>query len=228
MDDRLYSKTIQCPACLKNIKVIKVKQKACKIKSKDTDFCVYYENFNPILCEPWVCENCGYSALSDKFEALPIKDAKLIREFITSKWNKRSFSEERTIETAIDALKLVLLNLNVRNAKSSDFAKVCMRIAWLYRFKNDTKEKEFIQFALDKYMQAYETERFPIDKLDEFTCIYMIAELNRRLSNYDESLKWFSKLISSPNARENKKLLILASDQIQLVRAAISNEEGNL
>lgn len=228
MDSRLYQKTIQCPSCLKNINVLKVKQKACKVESRDTDFCVYYENFNPLLYDAWVCENCGYSALSDKFEELPIKDTKLIKETITPKWVKRSFAEERTIDMAIDTMKLVLYNLNVRKAKSSDFAKVCIRIAWLYRLKKDVKEKEFIQFALDKYLHAFETERFPVEKLDENTCMYMIAELYRRLDNNDESLKWFSKLVSSQSARTNANLLDMARDQIQLVRDAKKAEDGNV
>ena len=48
----------------------------------------------------------------------------------------------------------------------------------------------------------------------------MIAELHRRLGNNEEAIKWFSRLISSPDARRNAKLLECARDQIQLVKDA--------
>ena len=38
--------------------------------------------------------------------------------------------------------------------------------------------------------------------MDEFTCMYMIAELNRRLGDYDEAIKWFNRLVSSQDARK--------------------------
>ena len=102
-------------------------------------------------------------------------------------------------------------------------AKVCIRIAWLYRFKEDEREHDFIRFALKYYTEAYENERFPVDKLDEYTCVYIIAELNRRAGYYEESVKWFSKLISSPEARNKPALIEAAREQYQLVKSAVNN-----
>lgn len=42
--------------------------------------------------------------------------------------------------------------------------------------------------------------------MDEFTCMYMIAELNRRLGDYDEAIKWFNRLVSSQDARKTNLL----------------------
>jgi uncharacterized protein (DUF2225 family) len=146
------------------------------------------------------------------------RDIKVIKDKISSHWTKRSFVGERDADKAIEAFKLALLTLNVRNAKSSELAKVCLRIAWLYRFKGDPKEIEFLNFALNSYNDAYQKERFPLDKLDEFTCMYIIAELFRRVGKLDDAVLWFSRLVASPEARRNPKLIDMARDQYQLTK----------
>lgn len=218
MNENLYLKTIKCPVCGRNFEVTKVKSKGCRVTSRDTDFCVYYEDLNPIYYDIWVCEHCGYASQSERFEDINSRDIKLLKEKLAPRWNKRSFSGERGLEIAIEAFKLALLNLQVRNSKASEIAKICIRLAWLYRIKKDQKEYEFIKHALKYYTETYEKENFPVDKLDEFTCLYMIGELNRRAGNYEEAVKWLSRLISSPEARKNPVLIETAREQFQLVK----------
>jgi len=224
MNNGLYNVTTTCPVCSKDIQVTKVKSNACKMLGSDSDFCIYYETVNPIFYDIWVCGYCGYAAQRDKFPDISFKNAKKIREQITPRWNPRDFSGERDIETALEAFKLALYELELlENSKSSDFARICLRIAWLYRInnkdkENKNKENEFLNFALQHYINAYENERFPIGKFDEVTCTYLIGELYRRVGNPDESLKWFSRIISSPEGRNNGRILELTREQIQLVR----------
>lgn len=218
MDENLYSKEVVCPVCSKKFNITKVKMKACKVDKRDTDFCVYYEGINPMFYDAWVCENCGYAAQADKFPNIPARESDLLLKTLAPKWKKRSFEGERNIDSAIEAFKLVLLNHQMRGAKASELAKVCMRIAWLYRMKEDAREHDFIKFALKYYTETYEKERFPADKLDEHTCMYMIGELNRRAGNYEEAVKWLSRLISLPDARRNPALIEMARDQFQLVK----------
>jgi uncharacterized protein len=219
MNDLLYNKKIMCPVCNREIEVTKVKTKGCKVKSRDTDMCVHYEDLNVLFYDVWVCENCGYAALQDKFEGLFTRDIATIRDNISKNWVRRSFIGERDSDRAIEAFKLALLTLKVRNAKPSELAKVCLRIAWLYRDKNDSKrEIEFLNFALNSYNEAYLKERFPLDKLDEYTCMYIIAELFRRVGKLEDSIQWFSRIVSSPEARRNPKLIDMARDQYQLAK----------
>lgn len=219
MDDSLYNKEIVCPVCSENFTVTKVKARACKVKNRDSDFCVHYETINPLLYDAWVCENCGYAAQSDKFLDIPPKEADILKEKLMPRWKKHSLGGERDIDTALEAFKLVLISHQLRNAKASEHAKICMRIAWLYRYKgNEEEEKKFITHALKYYTETYEKEIFPVDKLDEATCMYMIAELNFRAGNYEDSVKWFSRLISSEEARRKPTLIEAARDQFQLVK----------
>lgn len=226
MDNRLYNKTITCPVCSKPFEITKVKSNGCKVESVDSDFCIRYEGINPFFYDVLICEHCGYAAQMDKFENILARDIKLVQETITPRWKKRSFAGERTVETAIETFKLALYNLHVRNAKNSELAKVCIRLAWLYRLEDSPKENEFLEFALRSYVAAYENERFPVDKLDEFTCMYMIGELYRRMNNLEEAVKWFSRIISSPDARSNRKLLEKTREQYALVKDQMEGAEG--
>ena len=71
---------------------------------------------------------------------------------------------------------------------------------------------------MEYYTEVYEKESFPVDKLDESTCVYMIGELNFRVGNYSEAVKWFSRLISSEEARKKPALIEAAREQYQLVK----------
>lgn len=218
MNEGLYNKTVKCPVCMKNFDATKVKASACRVSSRDSDFCVFYEGINPVFYDVWVCEHCGYAAQNDKFDQIRPQEAKIISDNLSVRWTSRSFAGERNVEAALETFKLALFNLQLRKAKQSDIAKVCLRIAWLYRMKKDTKENDFLKFALNSYLDVYEKEEFPIDKLDEYTCMYIIAELSRRVGNIEESVKWFSRLIGSAEARKNPKLIESAREQFQLVK----------
>jgi len=218
LNDSLYNKTLNCPACKKSIEVTRAKSKACIVSSHDTDFFTIYKGINPMLYDAWVCKFCGYAALSEKFENLGPKDAQKVKEFISAFWKSRDFTGERSIENALEAYKLALYNLIKIGGAPSDFAKVNIRIAWLYRMKQDEREMDFLKSALKYYTESYNTENLPVGKFDEYTCMYMIGELNRRLGNFQEAKFWFNKLINSPGAKNNKMLLEYARDQYHLTK----------
>jgi len=218
MEEGLYNVKITCPVCSKDIEVTKVKSKACKISSRDSDFCVYYEGLNPIFYDIWVCEYCGYAAQQERFESISSKEASLILRELTPRWVQRSFNGERTVDAAIEAFKLALYNLQLVKGKSSDIAKICVRLAWMYRLKTDQRETEFLKFALKAYMETFEKENLPVDKLDQNTCMYMIGELSRRTGDIEEAVKWFSRLISSPDARKNQVLMENVREQYHLAK----------
>ena len=218
MNDSLYSKEVECPVCSNKFNVTKVKARACKVLKRDSDFCVHYESINPLFYDAWGCENCGYASQADKFLDITPKEADKLKERLMPKWKKHSLNGERDVDNAIEAFKLVLISHQFREVKSSELAKICMRIAWMYRYKGDEEEKKFIGFALKHYQDTFEKEKFPVDKLDEYTCMYMIGELCYRTGRYEEAVKWFSRLISSEEARKKPTLIEAARDQFQLVK----------
>jgi len=74
---------------------------------------------------------------------------------------------------------------------------------------NDAKEMElvFLKKALEGLSDAYYTEAFPIYGMDKYSAMYLIGELNRRLGNPEDSLVWFSNVITTPNVKQNLKEL---------------------
>ncbi|ABN52293.1 MAG TPA: DUF2225 domain-containing protein [Hungateiclostridium thermocellum] len=226
MLDSLYNKSVVCPVCQNKIEVTKVKSKDCVVASRDSDFCVYYESVNPLFYEVWVCEHCGYAALQERFENISPIEAKIVKENISKYWKPRSFCGERDVDKAIEAFKLALYNLCKISPKPIEYAKVCLRIAWLYRMKKDEQQEiKFLNHALRYYRETYENEPFPVGKLDEHTCVYMIGELSRRVGNYDDAIFWFNKIISSPGARENKALIDSTREQYHLAKEAKEAKE---
>ena len=215
---KIYNSTITCPVCEQQFPATKVRHGAYRVASQDSDFAVNYEGINPILYEVFVCPHCGYAALQERFPNIGTKDQKIIAAEVSPHWKYKDYSGERTLDTALDAFKLALYGLQLRKAKSSEIAKICIRIAWLYRWKADPREQEFLKFAVDYYCDAYQNEDFPLEKLDEYNCVYLIAELHRKVGNIEEATKWFGKILNSPKARENRRLMDKVRDQYQLIK----------
>jgi uncharacterized protein len=229
MENNLYEKEIICPVCAKKFMTTKVKAKGCKVATRESDFCVRYEETNPLMYDVWVCENCGYAAQSDRFENITEREVKLVRQHVSSKWSKRSFAGERNLDTSIETFKLALINAHIRNVKPNELARLCLRIAWMYRFKGEEdREKEFLKHALKNYLETYEKERFPVEKMDEYTCLYMIAELNHRVGNLADSARWFGRLITNPDAsRMNRTIIEAAREQYGIVKELLKNTDSD-
>jgi uncharacterized protein (DUF2225 family) len=61
--------------------------------------------------------------------------------------------------------------------------------------------------------------------MGKFKVLYLIGELNRRLENYEEALRYLSDVITSPIV--DKRLKDLAIDQKDLIRAVLKSQEVN-
>ena len=221
----IYNTTVLCPVCEQKFTATKVRLGAYRVLSQDSDFAVNYEGVNPILYQIFVCENCGYAAFQDRFTELTPKEKKIIATQIGAHWKPRSYSGERTLNVALEAYKLALYCLQLRNGKNNELAKICLRIAWIYRWKGDSREMDFLKLALELYTEAYQKEDFPFDKMDAPHCTYLIAELNRRIGNLEEATQWFGRLFNDPAARHDKNLWDLAHEQYQLIKEAKNEKE---
>lgn len=222
----IYNSKLICPICDKNIEVTKVRSKFVKLTKQDPDFCPYYENTNPILYEAWVCNHCGYAAHSSVFSEVSLKERKAVLENISPKWTSRVFIGERNIEDALEAFKMVLYNLQIREASFSEFAKVCLRIAWLHRYREDAEnEHRFIKYSCDYYKKAYSGEHLH-GGLDTYTCMFIIGELSRRLGDDADALRWFGQIITAASRPGEKHkilphLLENTREQIHLVKESM-------
>lgn len=227
----IYNSEVTCPVCEKKINITKVRSKFVKLIKQDDDFCPYYETINPVLYEAWVCNYCGYAAHSPVFEKVTQNGRTSVIQSISKNWTCREFTGERDYKKALEAFKIVLYNLQVREAPFSEFAKVCLRIAWLYRYmENPAEEERFLRYSYDYYKKVYTRENSKNSNIDEFSCMYILGVLGKRLNLINEGILWFSRLISfasDPAEREKIKPILLenAREQIYQLRMQIKNKE---
>lgn len=219
-----YNTPVKCPSCEKGFEITKVRIKQVRYTGQDTDLCPKYEGENPLFYDSIICSHCGFAHIGTNYENLTPNDFAAVKEKITARWVERDFSGPRTVEQAIAAYKIVQMNMMVRAVPNSENAKICLRLAWMNRVRGDTvTEFKFLEAAFHHYESTYTKEHLPVGKLDEFTVMFMLGELGRRIGRYNDSLSWFGRLLSAASIPENKKrvpanLVEMSRDLIQLAK----------
>lgn len=218
----LYDKEVTCPSCNHVFNARTVKTSAYRVLKKESDFLIIYSTINPYFYDVWLCNVCGYTSMKADFEKIKSSQIELIQNKISVKWHGKKYPEVYDIHMAIERYKLALLNYTVMNSKSSKKAMTCLKIAWMYRIAQQLESEQiFLGQALEGFNDAYFNENFPLYGMDKFTLMYLIGELNRRIYNFDEALKWFSSVITTPSI--SQRLKELARDQKDLIRK-VENE----
>lgn len=218
MNESLYSKKVNCPICGKQFSSMKAKVNSCRVAKKDEDFCTHYVDVNPMYYDIFVCPFCAYSASENSFGELADAEIKLLQQAFSGRTVGRSFCTERSLNDAIAACKLAIHTAELRKAKASILAGLCLKLAWLYRFAGDKQEEVFLKYALKNYMEAFDKEEFPIGNLNEISMMYLLGELSRRLGKFNDAIVWFGKAISSPERGENPRIEKLAREQWALAK----------
>lgn len=226
-DMLLYDKEVACPVCDHKFLVRTVKTSGYRMKKQESDFYIKYDIINPYFYDVWVCNICGYASMKADFHKLREFEIEIIQKNITPKWRGRKYPAIYDINIAIERYKLSLLNHVVMDSKSSKKAMNCLKISWLYRELGDIKTEElFRKQALIGFEDTYLNEQLPVYGMDDFTILYLIGELNRRLGNYDEALRCLGEVITSRGAR--RKIKDLATNQRDLIKEIKDNEENDI
>lgn len=221
----LYNREVTCPVCDNVFKTKAVKTSAARILRKDSDSFIIFDVINPYFYDVWICNKCGYAAMKRDFNKIRNSETELVKEKIKPKWHPKTYPDVYNVNIAIERFKLSLLNYYVIDAKASKKAMNCLKIAWMYRLLKDSEnETIFLKQALEGFNTAYFNEGFPLYNMDKFTSMYIIGELNRRLGSNDESLKWFSQIITAPGAPS--KLKDKSRDQRDLIKEAEDLEKS--
>lgn len=200
MKDHIFDKSVVCPVCNNHFKTKAVKSKSPRILSKDSDFFIRYNIANPYFYDVWICNSCGYAAMKSDFEKLRSFRQELVRSNVTPKWKPREYPAILDANMAIERYKLALLNAVLTKMPSSTKAMISLKISWMYRFLEDSEhENNFLVQALEGFNDAYINEPFPIYGLQRDSLMYLLGDLNRRIGNDDEALRWYSKAIVGIN-----------------------------
>lgn len=222
-EDMLFDKTQVCPACEKKFYSKAVKSGKAKLVETDTDLRPKYSNVDPGKYDVIACPHCGYSAISRFFKGISSAQRKLIKENISSQFKELPTTGiTYTYDESIVLHKLALANSVVKKARVSERAYTCLKIAWLIRGKKESldpamenyeaeatklqeEENGFIKNAYEGFVNAMQTEDFPICGMEEMTFLYVTADLARRSGEKDQALKILGTVITSRSATAKLK-----------------------
>ncbi|MDF2814567.1 MAG: hypothetical protein K0Q81_767 [Paenibacillus sp.] len=190
----LYLIKVKCMCCEHSFETSRVRPSFKKSKGSDTDFCLQYKEINPDFYIVRVCPFCGFSVTENFSNKMTPAQKSDYYDRIGKSWSPREFGGERDWATALQTFKLALLCAQIKGERDRILAGVLHHIAWLYRHKNDkVQENRFLQFALEAYIRVFEAGE---EKMDNARLMYLIGELNRRMKNYNEAVRWFGKVIN--------------------------------
>ncbi|TXK84855.1 DUF2225 domain-containing protein [Paenibacillus sp. N3.4] len=194
MVEPLYEISITCTYCTQSFKTMKVRPSFKKAIQTDADFCIHYKDVNPNFYVVRICPFCGYAHTENFSQTWKPAHKSIFQEKVAENWTMRDYCGERNWESTVQTFKLALLCAQIKEESSRVVAGLLHHLAWLYRSSGDwEQEKRFLAFALEAYIHVFETEGMDINNAK---LMFLIGELNRRLSNYNEAVRWFSRIIN--------------------------------
>ena len=221
-EDLVFDKSYTCPVCDHEFKSKMVRTGKVRLAGADSDLRPKYLVVDSLKYDAILCPQCGYAALNRYFNFVMSNQAKNIREKISATFTYPP--ELNSIYTYDDALmrhKMALLNTVVKNGKNSERAYTCLKMAWLCRGKREMilegehtdeevkalleEEKELLTNAFEGFEAAFGKEDFPMCGMDEYTMMYLLAELARRTDKPDEAKRYVSKVLVARGANKRIK-----------------------
>jgi hypothetical protein len=221
-EELIFEKTYKCPVCDHEFKSKMVRTGKVRLAGADSDLRPKYIGVDSLKYDAVLCPKCGYAALNRYFNFIMSGQAKKIQEQISS--NFRYIEEGDKVYSYDDAItrhKMALLNTVVKNGKNSEKAYTCLKLAWLYRGKREQlmetdakkeeilelvkEEQELLQEAYEGFQAAFGKEDFPMCGMDQYTMMYLLAELARRTGNPDEAKRYVSKVLVARGAQPRIK-----------------------
>lgn len=213
----LYQIRVKCICCEMEFRTSRVRHSLKKAYKTDSDFCAYYREANPDFYVVRVCPNCGYASTENSTLTLNELQRNDLNKQIQSRWVQRDYGGERDWDQALETYQLALLCAQAIHDSSRLIASLLHHIAWLYRYSgNQQQELRFLQFSLDEYIHVFEQDGIGSNQA---RLLYLIGELYRRLGNYHEAVKWFSRVI------HDKKIMDSAMIQASREQWVLLREE---
>ncbi|MDY6323804.1 MAG: DUF2225 domain-containing protein [Catonella sp.] len=218
--DMLFDKKYNCPVCGNEFKSKAVRAGRAKLDHQDTDLRSVFTPGDINKYNAVACPKCGYAAMDKSFMTLSVRQERAIKDNITPKFKGLpEYGDIYTYDQAIERFQLVLLNDIVKQAKTSERAFVCLKLAWLVRGKSEELDKsapdyaaqkkalyeeelQYLSNAYDGFKTAISSENFPIAGLDENTLELILGDTARKLGKKDEASRWLSEVITSKTAKE--------------------------
>ena len=222
IEDFVFDKSYSCPVCYQEFNNPTMKANKVKLVGQDSDLRPKYDPVDPIKYDIIACPHCGYAALSRYFDKITPPQAKLVKTEISSSFHGIKHALDYSYDDAVERYQLALANAIVKRARASEKAYICLKLAWVIRAKMealdidmpdyDTQmadlkkdEMELLQNALDGFMNARQTEDFPMCGMDETTVDYIISVTATKFQKYDVASKLIAGILTDPKANPRIK-----------------------
>ncbi len=216
-EECIYDKSYTCPVCGNPFKAKQIRKGRAKFVSNDDDLKPNYTPVHPDYYDVILCNNCGYAAISSKFDSITMSQQDSVSEKITPSYVKRDYPDVYDANTAIDRYKIALENCEAKKSKWGEKSYIHLKLAWFYRDKGDREnELEHLKIAYDGFNEAFTTEKLPICGLDENTLLYIIAAIGIKIGYEEESIRILSRLIVKKNLSSRfKEKITLLKDKLK-------------
>ncbi len=222
IEDFVFDKKYSCPVCYQEFANVTMKGNKAKMTGQDSDLRPKYEPVDPLKYDVVACPNCGYAALTRYFDKITPPQAKLVKTEISKSFKSLKHTLDMSYDDAIERYQLALANAIVKRGKSSEKAYICLKLGWLVRAKMEAldidlpdydeqvaqlkkDEMEVLKNALDGFINARQTEDFPMCGMDEATVDYIISVTAMKFEQYDVASKLIAGILTDPNANARIK-----------------------
>jgi uncharacterized protein (DUF2225 family) len=190
----LFTVKVNCVYCEVEFTSSRVRPSFKKASKTDSDFGIHYKDINPEYYVVRVCPFCGLATTENFVESITKAQKSAFEDKVKVNWSMKDYSGERNWDEAMQTYKLALVCAQIKGEKERIIAGILHHIAWLYREKEDIEqEMRFLRFALNAYIEVYETEGV---SLNNAKLMYLIGELYRRLGEFNEAVKWFARVVN--------------------------------
>lgn len=229
LEESIWEKEVSCPICGNSFITHNYRTKSLNIINKESDFHEIYEVINPLVFDMWVCPECYYAAKKEDFENI---DVKLIERFVKDRSLRKKIAENadfklmRNYETGIISYELAINCYENRKPSSAFLGSLYLKAAWIAREKGDSdKEKKYLTEVAARYEQSLSVGEKTGGQLSELGLIYLLGEIYRRVGDIDKAGKYFMRVISDVESKNEKAILRMATDQMELVKETKKAEE---
>jgi uncharacterized protein (DUF2225 family) len=224
LDKLLYDVNVNCPVCAEAFRAQRVRKSALIPDGRDTDFYVRYRDFDPTDYSIWQCPSCGYANADTSFDEVNPAERHVLREALKAV-QPLAVPRERDLATVMALFERAVFAARARNSHSRA-AGLYLRMAWVHRREgNAADERTYLEQAFSSYLEAYQSEPFPLGKMSELTVQYLLGELARRLGRYNEAVQYFAGVTQSRDHSE-PQIVNMAKEQWELTRQEAAAAEA--
>jgi uncharacterized protein (DUF2225 family) len=227
----LYLKEFSCPVSELKFSAVMVKSRAYSLESRDPDFRPHYRGINP-LHYAVIVSPVGFAAEDSQYKRSPkmmIRDFEGLARRLRSGL-RDSLTGERSVEQAARSYEMALASYEFLKVPQYEIAGMALRASWMNLEWSETENNEagraraavLRRIALEKYMYAFEKEDVTKLRLGSHGVSMIVAELLREQGRYDESLRWFMRLVSDRSCAG--EMLRNARNQMDLCREQRSGQ----